>query len=777
MNTGAAHHHNHNNHNHERQEEFAVNTQPEYSNDTAPEAGTEVAERRPDGSLFVLRPDGATTPEQIPPQHRTDTPGGEVAPRVYDAEIVDNDEADDVAPVAVDPPHPAIPKPTIQATAERREVIPGWMHSREEIGERVRWHVRNLAHTSAYHAVRTPVYGAKLAAHAPRGAGRTVAATYRWIFDTEGKPLRADAVSAHDPQQYVKLAELRDQHVRKRLTVAMLAVLGLAAVAVVVVFSGSFWIHAAAIALVLAVLGFAGRIPDKPVVGRAVVKAQVTKLTSDSVVAALASLGIAGINQAVAKGRGITFPAPITREGPGWRADVDLPLGVTVADIMDRRKPLASGLRRPLGCVWPEGDPSAHEGRLVLWVGDEDLSKARPKPWPLAKTGTVDLFGEVPFGFDPRGRLVSVLLMFANVLIGAMPGAGKTFALRVLVLAAALDPTAQLRLFELKGSGDLSAFEPIAHDYASGPDDGTIEACLLSLRQVHSDLEARAKTIANLPRDICPENKVTRELAARRSLGLFPLVVAIDECQELFSHPTFGKEAGELCTAIIKRGRALGVILILATQRPDKDSLPTGISANVGIRFCLRVMGQLENDMVLGTSSYKNGVRATTFTARDKGIGYLTGAADDPQITRAAYLDGPATEKIVARARALRDRAGTITGHAAGDTTEADKRATVSLVADVAAVLQRGESKVWSETIVDRLAELRPDIYREWAQADPRAKANALAAALKPFGIDTLQVYGKTDDSKPANRRGVLADDVRTAANRTNREHHDMNGE
>ena len=47
----------------------------------------------------------------------------------------------------------------------------------------------------------------------------------------------------------------------------------------------------------------------------------------------------------------------------------------------------------------------------------------------------------------------------------------------------------------------------------------------------------------------------------------------------------------------LKWAWALGTILLLATQRPDKDSLPTGISANVGIRFCLRVMGQTENDM------------------------------------------------------------------------------------------------------------------------------------------------------------------------------------
>ena len=50
--------------------------------------------------------------------------------------------------------------------------------------------------------------------------------------------------------------------------------------------------------------------------------------------------------------------------------------------------------------------------------------------------------------------------------------------------------------------------------------------------------------IKGLPKSVCPDNKVTPQLASRKSLGLHPLVCAIDECQELFTHPEFGKEAG-----------------------------------------------------------------------------------------------------------------------------------------------------------------------------------------------------------------------------------------
>jgi S-DNA-T family DNA segregation ATPase FtsK/SpoIIIE len=147
-------------------------------------------------------------------------------------------------------------------------------------------------------------------------------------------------------------------------------------------------------------------------------------------------------------------------------------------------------------------------------------------------------------------------------------------------LGTALDVTAQHHIWELKGSGDLGGLEQIAHAYGSGQDDETICACLDDLRAVRADVERRAaviKKIAKATPELCPNNKVTRELANRRDHGLHPVVVYLDEVQNLYSHETYGKEAAKLVLDIIRLGRAFGVILVQATQRPDADSLPKGI--------------------------------------------------------------------------------------------------------------------------------------------------------------------------------------------------------
>ncbi|MBD2900725.1 hypothetical protein amrb99_97340 [Actinomadura sp. RB99] len=135
------------------------------------------------------------------------------------------------------------------------------------------------------------------------------------------------------------------------------------------------------------------------------------------------------------------------------------------------------------------------------------------------------------------------------------------------------------------------------------------------------------------------------------------------------------------------------------------------------------------------------------------------GDADDPQIGRSYDIDNLTADRICDRARALRRAVGTLTGYTVGeDTTAAD--AGISLVDDVAAVIASGEDKVWSETVVRRLAELRPGLYAGWTPGQ-------LADALKPYGINTRQVWGQDDDGKGANRRGIVREDVLEAARKT----------
>ncbi|WP_314172197.1 cell division protein FtsK [Streptomyces winkii] len=640
--------------------------------------------------------------------------------------------------------------------AKRRPVLPAWATSKPEFVTAAGWLAGHTWHTAAYHGVRLPWYGLMLTAQSPSGIAQFVGGSMRWLADREGDPLRAAAARREDVAEYLKLSRQRDRRVRWRTLVAVAAsVFGMSTAMSLYVLAPA-WLLVLSGAMVTLALGWLGQPADEPVVHRAVEIPKVQKLTSDIVLRALGSLGIGQINQAIAKGRDpLTFTAPITRDGPGWRAEGDLPFGVTVADVVDKRDKLASGLRRPLGCVWPDAVPDEHTGRLVLWVGDQDMSKAKQPTWPLAKSGSVDLFKPVAFGTDQRGRWVEITLMYIAGVIGAIPRMGKTFLLRLLLLIAALDPRAELHLFDLKGTGDLGPLEQVAYRYRAGDDDEDILYILADLRELRGELRRRAKVIRSLPRDLCPESKVTSDLASKKSLGLHPVVVGVDECQVLFEHPRYGEEIKEICTDITKRGPALGFVQLLSTQRPDKDALPPGIGANASARFCLKVLGQIENDMVLGTGAYKRGVRATMFAWADKGIHYFVGEGADARIVRSVYADAVLAERIALRGRKLRQAAGTLAGHALGEEPEGDPAASYDLLADILAVLSHKESKLWSEEVASRLAELRPEIYGEWS-------AEQLTSALKPYGINTIQI-GRRVDGKVVNRRGIARSDIANA--------------
>jgi S-DNA-T family DNA segregation ATPase FtsK/SpoIIIE len=235
------------------------------------------------------------------------------------------------------------------------------------------------------------------------------------------------------------------------------------------------------------------------------------------------------------------------------------------------------------------------------------------------------------------------------------------------------------------------------------------------------------------------------------------LVVFVDEIQELFLSP-FGKKAAELAEKVIKLGRALGVILLIGTQIPDKDSLPTGITRNVNTRFCLSVADQIANDMILGTSAYKNGYRATVFRpVTEAGWGILSGIGDTGA-RHSFNVNTDAAAKVMARAIAARTDAGTLP---TPDSQTRDRGPAYDVLSDVATVWPSGQDAVWNETLIERLTEYRPEVYTGWKPAQ-------LTTALDVHGIKATQI-GRRVNGKTVNRRGPAHADITTAIAERNR--------
>jgi S-DNA-T family DNA segregation ATPase FtsK/SpoIIIE len=342
---------------------------------------------------------------------------------------------------------------------------------------------------------------------------------------------------------------------------------------------------------------------------------------------------------------------------------------------------------------------------------------------------------------------------------------GKTFAARLPAAAAALDPFVQLLVFDGEGGKDWQPFELVAHRYGSGVRRTVVEHLIACLRELVDEMNRRYEALRELPNDVCPEGKLTPAIARNKALNMPLVLVAIDEVQRYLEHPELGGAITELLTELVKVAPAVGIMLVLATQRPDAKTLPEGLRGQIGTRFALKVMNWQSSETILGAGTKADGLDASKLLRAHKGVGILLGADDGDlaeaggQVVRTHLMDLPTLQRICERGRELRIQAGTLTGVAAGEEPIAETPAP-KFLDQVLDVFGAGESRLWSETIVARLAERDPDRFDGWSPTD-------LANALRPYGVATSQVWGQTPEGESANRRGVTREAVLEALGRS----------
>jgi S-DNA-T family DNA segregation ATPase FtsK/SpoIIIE len=647
---------------------------------------------------------------------------------------------------------PTAPPPAESAPAGKRELRPilaSWLKDSGEFTEKVTDTGKRAAHSTAWHALHSPLHLARAAKYAPRGAGRVIRKAWGWTMHAEVRPMQRTHALTNNAAEWHKLEKERKEAVHRRwIGVFWLSMLLVAGTALwwwlmprwqimswpIVWVLTPYWTLALLGFAAVWPLGYIGRPIDAPLLKRATDTSGNPPLRSETVVNALVSLRIPGMT----KPEEIRFVNDITTPSSGYLFELELPAGVTAEAVMEKRSELSAALRHPLGTVWPSVG-KRHQGHLVLFVSHEDMNSVRQKPWPLLKSGAVDVFKPVPLFTNQRNRWIELTLAYTSGVIGAVPRMGKTFILRELLLAGALDPRCKIYAFDFKGTGDLAPLRLVAHRYACTARPEKVAELLPVFEELQKEMYRRAEVIEGLPYEVCPENKVTPELASRRELGLEPILVGVDECHELFEHedPAVRAQFIKIFTDLVKRGPALGIMVYLATQKPSAKSIPTAIAHNAIIRICLKVLGWQANDQVLGDSASKTGLKAQMFAWEDKGIAYLKGEGADAQIVRSVFgLDAPASERVATRARAARELQGRLTGDAAGEEMDREEEQVV-LLDDITRVFA-GTAGMHLADIVTGLAGLRP---AAWGSLD----VNALGKHLRNMEVrvDKIHVRGK----------------------------------
>jgi DNA segregation ATPase FtsK/SpoIIIE, S-DNA-T family len=381
---------------------------------------------------------------------------------------------------------------------------------------------------------------------------------------------------------------------------------------------------------------------------------------------------------------GLAFFARPTREGEGWAVVVDLPAGRKASAAIAAREALASALGVDEAQLVLDRfrGPGGHAGRLATWVADTDPLAQPPLRSALEDLPELSIWDGVTIGATAWGRAVTVAVCWTAWLIAGLPRYGKSNLLRLFLVAACLDPYTRIYAVDLKDGADFNPLRPVAHRLLIASAEGaeteqTLRRLLALLVELENEVLDRYRRFKAMPEADVPEGKITRELTMS---GMPWLVLAIDECQLAFEELGSDTRAVrdlrrvivDKMSWLVRKGPAAGATVLLGTQKPDRESIPTRLRDNISSRAALRLPTQQSNDMALGSGKASAGVDATKFTERHRGAAWLladdlsgVGAAEGV-IIRAAKLDLAPTRAAAEAGRDRRAALGLLTGDAAG---------------------------------------------------------------------------------------------------------------
>jgi DNA segregation ATPase FtsK/SpoIIIE, S-DNA-T family len=225
----------------------------------------------------------------------------------------------------------------------------------------------------------------------------------------------------------------------------------------------------------------------------------------------------------------------------------------------------------------------------------------------------------IPLGRDVSGSPVGIdLSQMPHLLIAGTTGSGKSVCIAAMATALVLENTPDLmKLIMLDPKMvELSRFNGLPH--LMGPVETDQERIIGVLRWCTREMDRRYKLLEeNAARNIDIFNS---RLGRRRKDEYLPyIVILIDEIGDLMlSKP---EETEKTITRLAQMARAVGMHMVVATQRPSVDVITGLIKANFPSRISFAVASGIDSRVILDT------VGAETLMGRGD---MLYQAADSP---------------------------------------------------------------------------------------------------------------------------------------------------
>jgi S-DNA-T family DNA segregation ATPase FtsK/SpoIIIE len=211
-------------------------------------------------------------------------------------------------------------------------------------------------------------------------------------------------------------------------------------------------------------------------------------------------------------------------------------------------------------------------------------------------------------GKDINGRIVTAdLATMPHVLIAGSTGSGKSVAINAMIMSVLYKATPQqVRLILVDPKRvELGMYEGIPHLFTPIITEPKLAAN--ALRNAVREMERRLKLLASRSvRNIDQYNKLfdnqTPSLfeEGEEEQPLPHMIIIIDELADLMMLDKANVE--EAITRLAQMARAVGIHLVLATQRPSVDVITGLIKANVPTRVSFRLATKVDSRTILDSN-------------------------------------------------------------------------------------------------------------------------------------------------------------------------------
>jgi S-DNA-T family DNA segregation ATPase FtsK/SpoIIIE len=297
---------------------------------------------------------------------------------------------------------------------------------------------------------------------------------------------------------------------------------------------------------------------------------------------------------------GIEIDRPTTlpfREGPGFfRFRVVPKPGVSADRIMSK----VDDIKLVLGLPAELNIRSyVDKGAVVFEAPKEDADRyyvTAQSIWEHS-TDTDDVLS-VPIGEDIEGNVVPIDFSSSDtphLLIAGQTGSGKTIALETILTGLCRSKTAselQLLLVDPK-STELVEFTDDPH--LRGEIGWLPDQAIEILTEAVEEMNARYERFRDMRKRSLPEYNAAVQATSRIPWW----VIVLDEYADLTADADDRKAIEALLKRIAQKGRASGIHLIVATQKPSAEVISTVIRSNLPAQLALRVKSSTDSRIIL----------------------------------------------------------------------------------------------------------------------------------------------------------------------------------